>query len=86
VLAVVRVPVLALFGGEDTVVDTGVNRPRILECLASNGNSDVTVRTIEGVGHDLIRRRPAASLPWDGDESMAPIAEWAARRFHEVHE
>jgi dienelactone hydrolase len=49
----VEVPVLAIFGSEDRVVDTSVSLPRIAAALARAGNDDVELVSVPDAGHSL---------------------------------
>ena len=53
VLRKTKVPILSLFGERDTLVPPQTNRAKMEEYLREAGNSDVTVRVIPNVGHDM---------------------------------
>ena len=54
VLAKVRCPVLALFGGKDMQVSEPLNRAPLERALAAGGNTNVTVRTFPDANHLFI--------------------------------
>ena len=81
VLGNVRVPVLAVFGSNDLYVHEPTNRARMRECLPES--ADLTMRTIEGAGHNLAVRPdvPFHRYPGQGSEGVAEVAAWREARF-----
>jgi uncharacterized protein len=53
-LAAVRVPVLALYGELDRVVDPQINAEQLKHTLRRGGNEDVTVRVLSGANHNFL--------------------------------
>ena len=56
----IHVPVLALFGGLDTMVPADRNRPRIEEGLQRAGNTQLDVKIFEGANHQFWPARTGA--------------------------
>jgi len=80
-LATLTMPVLAIYGGSDVIVDPHAGMEAYGKIRALTGNPDVTVKLFEGADH-TIRQRDA-----DGELDFAPgylatMGEWLAARSH----
>ncbi len=53
VLMKTKIPVLSLFGEKDILVPPAENQEKMAGYLKQAGNTDVTIRVIPGVGHDM---------------------------------
>lgn len=69
-------PVLALFGEQDTYVPPKENVARMRTLLAEAGNRDVTTVVYPDCGHDLIRNATLVGGEWEWPEAYW---QWARR-------
>jgi dienelactone hydrolase len=86
-LKAVRVPVLALFGGNDAQVAAEVNAPLVEAALAAAGNEDYEVRVLPGLNH-LFQHSESGAVAEYGtiEETFSPqalevVGDWIAARF-----
>lgn len=78
----IKQPVLIIHGNKDRYVPYG-DALKLVEILKLNGNSDVTVRILEGYDHTLLKvdkkgRPYSAKIP---DEVLAMISDWLAQEI-----
>ena len=64
VLKRTTIPVLALFGGKDTLVPPAENVDRLRDLLRQAGNRDVTVRILPGEGHSVFLGQSLRGGDW----------------------
>jgi alpha-beta hydrolase superfamily lysophospholipase len=83
----VRVPVLALYGGADLVVQPERNAALLQAALRRAANYDVTIRTFPGADHSLILpagARPDTNGQWDfhrvGPGAVDTMVAWLRAR------
>lgn len=76
VLRHTTIPVLALFGEEDTYVPPKENVDRMRTLLAEAGNKDVTTVVYPGCGHALIRNATLIGHEWEWPNGYW---QWARR-------
>lgn len=60
-----QIPVLAIFGSEDVLVPPDKNAELMRSLLSEAGNTDVTIVTFPGVGHELIQNATLVGGEWD---------------------
>jgi pimeloyl-ACP methyl ester carboxylesterase len=70
VLRRTRVPVLAIFGEEDTLVPPRENADKMRAYLRQAGNDDVTVVVLPGEGHNRYRGQRLAGDRWAWPEAF----------------
>jgi pimeloyl-ACP methyl ester carboxylesterase len=70
----VKVPVLAFWGAQDTVVPAELSAERIRAALGRAGNQDVTIVIIPGADHNLMRQPNSENLP--APEYLETLVEW----------
>jgi dipeptidyl aminopeptidase/acylaminoacyl peptidase len=74
----VKVPVLAFWGEQDTVVPVEKSAERIRAALTRAGNQDVTIMIIPGADHNLMRQPNPENLP--AAEYLETMVEWTLNR------
>ncbi len=74
----VKVPVLAFWGEQDTVVPVEKSAERIREALKRAGNQDVTIMIIPNTDHNLMRQPNPENLP--AAEYLETMIEWTLKR------
>ncbi|MBA4121171.1 MAG: alpha/beta fold hydrolase [Acidobacteria bacterium] len=74
----VKVPVLAFWGEQDTVVPVQVSVERIREALRRAGNQDVTIIIVPRADHNLMRPPNPENLP--AAEYLETMVEWTLKR------
>lgn len=84
ILPQVSVPVLALYGGADTIVPPEENAALFEHLLREGGNADVTVRTLPGADHRIelpMGRVENGRWKWAGisPEALTTIEQWLAK-------
>ena len=79
----VKVPVLAFWGEQDTVVPVEVSAERIRAALNRAGNQDVTIMIIPRANHNLMRQPNPENLPVA--EYLETMVEWTLKRARVSH-
>jgi dipeptidyl aminopeptidase/acylaminoacyl peptidase len=74
----VKVPVLAFWGEQDTVVPVEKSAERIRVALSRAENQDVTIMIIPGVDHNLMRQPNYENLP--APEYLKTMVEWTLKQ------
>lgn len=74
----VKVPVLAFWGEQDTVVPVEMSVERIRAALSRAGNQDVTIMVIPRADHNLMRQPNPENLP--ATEYLETMVEWTLKR------
>lgn len=74
----VKVPVLAFWGEQDTVVPVETSVERIRAALNRAGNQDVTIMIVPRADHNLMRQPNPENLP--APEYLETMVEWTLKR------
>jgi hypothetical protein len=74
----VKVPVLAFWGEQDTIVPVEKSSERIQTALNRAGNQDVTIMIIPAADHNLMRQPNSENLP--ATEYLETMIEWTLKR------
>lgn len=79
----VKVPVLAMWGDQDTVVPVEQSRALIESYLRNAGNKDLTVRVMAGVDHgnNIVRKSDEWDFPRANTEYDMTMVEWLLKRI-----
>jgi hypothetical protein len=72
-----NMPVLAIYGSKDTLVDANLGSNAYREILRINGNSDVTVIVFEGADHGIMQLDSEGYLDFAPD-FLTTMGEWLA--------
>jgi len=72
-------PVLAIYGSEDTLVDSALGSNAYREIPQFNGNSDVTVIVFEGADHGIMQL-DSEGYPDFAPDFLTSMGEWLTGR------
>jgi pimeloyl-ACP methyl ester carboxylesterase len=72
-----HMPVLAVYGSEDAIVDSNLGSNAYREISRINGNPDVTVKVFEGADHSITTRDSEGYLEFAPDY-LTMMGEWLA--------